>query len=92
MPLTIALQALSLVEKVEPIQVCFTPRLRDQESKRMQDGCKVYMESYVVSNKSCFMITWTILKNHLLEVGLTQNQDHGTPKSHNRSFILFYRM
>jgi hypothetical protein len=25
-------------------------------------------------NGSCFMVTWTIFKNHLLEVGLTQNQ------------------
>ena len=38
----------------------------------MQDGCKVYMVSYIAS---CFMVTWTILKNHLLEVGLTQNQE-----------------
>jgi hypothetical protein len=30
------------------------------------------MDSYVASNGSCFMVTWTILKNHLLEVGLTQ--------------------
>jgi hypothetical protein len=39
----------------------------------MQDGCKVYMVSYVASNVSCFMGTWIISKNHLLEVGLTQN-------------------
>jgi hypothetical protein len=26
-------------------------------------------------NGSCFMVTWTILKNHLLEVGLKQNQE-----------------
>ena len=39
----------------------------------MQDGCKVYMDSYMASNGSCFMVTWTILTNHLLEVGLTQN-------------------
>ena len=38
----------------------------------MQDGCKVYMDSYMASNRSCFMVTWTILKNHLLKVGLTQ--------------------
>ena len=38
----------------------------------MQDGCKVYMDSYMVSNGSCFMVTWTIYKNHLLEVGLRQ--------------------
>jgi hypothetical protein len=39
----------------------------------MQDGCKVYMESYMASNGSCFMVTWIIFENHLLEVGLTQN-------------------
>ena len=41
----------------------------------MQDGCKVYMDSYMASNGSCFMVTWTICKNHLLEVGLTLNQE-----------------
>jgi hypothetical protein len=40
----------------------------------MQDGCQVYMDSYMTSNGSCFMITWTVFKNHLLEAGLTQNQ------------------
>ena len=39
----------------------------------MQDGCKVYMDSYMASNGSCFMVTWIIFKNHLLELGLTQN-------------------
>ena len=38
----------------------------------MQDGCKVYMDSYMASNGSCFVVTWTILESHLLEVGLTQ--------------------
>ena len=41
----------------------------------LQDGCKVYMDSYMASDGSCFMVTWTIFKNHLLEVGLTQNQE-----------------
>ena len=40
----------------------------------MHNGCKVYMGSYMVSNGSCFMVTGTIFKNHLSEVGLTQNQ------------------
>ena len=31
------------------------------------------MDSYVASNVSCFMVTWTIFQNHLLEVGLTRN-------------------
>ena len=41
----------------------------------MQDGCKVYMDSHMASNGSCFTVTWIIFKNHLLEVGLTQNQE-----------------
>jgi hypothetical protein len=40
----------------------------------MEDGCKVYMDSYMASNGSCFMVTWMIIKNHLLEGSLTQNQ------------------
>ena len=39
----------------------------------MQDGCKVYIDSYMASNGSRFMVTWTTFKNHILEVGLTQN-------------------
>jgi hypothetical protein len=41
--------------------------------------CKVYVDSYLASNGSCFMVIWTIFKNlHCfwkpsLEVGLTQN-------------------
>ena len=33
------------------------------------------MDSYMASNGSCFMVTWTIFKNHLLEIGLTQNRE-----------------
>ena len=70
-----ALCALSLVEKAEPVQVHFTLRLRDQLSMRMQDGCKVYTDSCMTSNGSRFRVTWIIFQNHLLEVGLTQNQE-----------------
>jgi hypothetical protein len=35
----------------------------------------VYMDSYMASHGSCFMITWTTFKYHLLEVGLTQNRE-----------------
>jgi len=59
----------------EPVQVRFTLHSRDQRSKWMQNGCKFYMDSYMASNGSCFMVTWIIFKNHLLEVGLTQNQE-----------------
>ena len=41
----------------------------------MQDGCKVYIDSYMASNGLCFMVTWTIFKNYLLEVGLIQNRE-----------------
>ena len=41
----------------------------------MHDGCKVYMDLYMASNETCFMVTWTTFKNHLLEVGLTQNRE-----------------
>jgi hypothetical protein len=34
---------------------------------------KVYVDSYMASNGAGFMVTWIIFKNHLLEVGLTQN-------------------
>jgi hypothetical protein len=34
------------------------------------------MDSYIVSNGSCFIVTWFVFKNHLLKVGLTQNLRH----------------
>jgi hypothetical protein len=74
-PVTITLQALSLVEKPEPVQVRFTLCLRDQRSMWLQDGCKVHMDIFMASNGSCCMVTWIIFKNHLLEVGLTQNRE-----------------
>ena len=67
--MTITLQALSLVEKAELVQVRFTLRLMDQRSMCIQDGCKVY----TALNGSCFMVTWIIFRNYLLEAGLTQN-------------------
>ena len=74
-PGTTTLQALSLVESAEPAQVHFTLRLREQRSMWIQDGCKVYMESYMASNGSCFMVTWSTFKNRLLKVGLTWNRE-----------------
>jgi len=35
---------------------------------------KTLMDSYMALNGLCFMVTWIISKNHLLDVGLTQNQ------------------
>jgi hypothetical protein len=36
---------------------------------------KVYMDSYMALNGSCFMVTWIVFKNHFLEVSQTQNQE-----------------
>jgi hypothetical protein len=41
----------------------------------MQDGCKVYMDSYMAWNGSCFMVILIIFKSHLLEVSPTQNRE-----------------
>ena len=56
------------VEKVELVQVRFTLCLRDQRSMWMQDGCKVYMESYMASNGSCLMVSWTIIWSVLTNI------------------------
>ena len=72
-PVTVILQAFSLVEKAEPVQGRSTSCLRDQRTRWMQDGCKSTWISYMASNGSCFMVTWIVLKYHLLKVGLTQN-------------------
>jgi hypothetical protein len=34
------------------------------------------MDSYMASNKSCFMVIWATFKNHVLEVDLTQNHEN----------------
>jgi hypothetical protein len=79
--------------KAEVVQVRFTLRLRDQRSAWMQDGCRVYMDSYMASNGSCFMVTWIILKNHLFGGrSNTQPGDHGTTNTQHCWFILFYHM
>ena len=40
-------------------------QLRDQRSMWMRDGCEVYINSYMGSNGSCFMVTQSIFTNHL---------------------------
>ena len=57
----------------------------------MQDGCKVYMDSYVASNGSCFTVTWTIFQKpplggrpHIKPLG-----DHGTLNAHNVDLLCF---
>jgi hypothetical protein len=80
-------------KQVEPVQVCFTLRLRDQRSMWMQDGCTVYVDSYMASNGSCFMVTWSVCQNPSLGGRLnTKHGDHGILNAHNCWFILFYHM
>ena len=54
---------------------------------------EVYTDSYMASNGSCFMVTWTDFENQLLKVGLTQNR--GTMalrKLTTISLFLFYHV
>ena len=74
--MTITLQALSLVEKAETVQVRFTLYARGTKGVReCKMDVKVYTDSYMELNRSCFMVIWIIFKNHLLKVGQTQNQE-----------------
>ena len=92
-PVTIPLQALSLVEKVEPVQVRFTLRLRDQQSMWMQDECKVYMGFLHI-------IRWIMFHGHLnyfqkLPLEGRPNpkpRHHGTPNTYNRWLVMFYHV
>ena len=49
----------------------------------MQDGCKVYMDPYMASNESCFMVTWIIFKTTSGLGGRpnTKPGDHCTPNA-----------
>ena len=74
-PVTSTLQALSLVEKAELVQVRLTLRLKDQWSMWMQDGGKVYMSHIWHRMDHVSRSLGLSFKNHLLEVGLTQNRE-----------------
>ena len=89
-PKTITLQALSLVEKVEPIQVHFTLRLRDQQSMWMQGGCKSlhgFLHGIMFhGHLDCFQ------NPPLGGRPNTKPEDHGTLNAHNYWFIIFYHV
>jgi hypothetical protein len=62
---TITVQALSLVGKAGPVQVHFTLRLEGGTNgvcECKMDG-EVYVDSYMASIGSCFMVIWTVFKN-----------------------------
>ena len=61
----------------------------------MQDGCNVYMDSYMALNGSCFVVTWIISCFMFQKPPFggrpnTNRGDHGTMSAHNPCFILFY--
>ena len=94
-PVTGTLQALSLVENAEPVQVrFFTLCLRDQRSMWMQDGRKRL-------HGLLHGIEWIMLHGHLDSfqkpfLGGRPNTkslgDHGTPNADNSWFMLFYHV
>jgi hypothetical protein len=55
----------------------------------MQDGCKVYMDCYMASNGSWFMVTWIIFQKP--SFGGRPNTkplgDHGIPNARDHRFI-----
>lgn len=67
--MTIASQEISLVEKAETVQGCFTlegESLRAQPNKNEQ---KVYVNSYMANYGSCFVVCENLRHAHLEEVG-----------------------
>ena len=59
---------------MEPVQVQSSQNARGTTGVgECKMDVKSYMDSYMASNGLCFMVTGTVSKNHLLEVGLTQN-------------------
>jgi hypothetical protein len=88
------LQALSLVEKVEPVHIrYFTLRLRDQRSMWMQDGDKSlhgFLHSIEWIMFHCYLDCFQ--KPPLGGRPSTKLGDHGTPIAHNHWFILIYHV
>ena len=50
------------------------------------------MDSYVAWNESCFKVTWTIFKTHLLEVGLLQHRKTMALQNLTAVHLLYYIM
>ena len=93
-PMTmITLHALPLVEKAEPVQVRFTQHLRDLWSMWMQDGCKVYLDTYMASSGSWSRGQVDNFQNPPRRGRPnTKPGYHGTLNAHNRWFIIFYHV
>ena len=83
---------LHLVEKAELVQVCFRLRLRDQQSMWMQEMDVKSTWIYMASNGSCFIVTWTTFKKHLLEVDLTKNLETMALRIHTIVNLFYFMM
>ena len=93
-PMTNYLQALSLVEKAEPVQVHFTLRSRDQRSINVKARWMWSLHGFLRG------IEWIMFRGHLvyfqkLPLGgklNTKPGDHRTPNTEDCWFILFYHV
>jgi hypothetical protein len=78
-PVTITLQALSLVEMAEPVQVRFTLRLREQTEYVKVCECKSDLESTSIPTRHQMdHVSWSFglfTKITSWKVGLTQNRE-----------------
>ena len=87
--MTITLQALSLVEKVEPVQLRrFTLRLREYVTEYVSECTMDVKCTWIPTWHRMDHVSWSFgffFKTRFLEVGLTQKPgDHGTPKADDR--------
>jgi hypothetical protein len=48
--------------------------------------------SYMASNGSSFMVTWTSFKNHLLEIGLAQNWETMALRTLTTVYLFYFIM
>ena len=76
--MTITLQAPSLVEKTEPVQVRFTLHWRDRHSKY----------AWIPAWHQMDHVSWSLGLSSKTTSWNTKAGDHGTPNTHNRWFTL----
>ena len=91
-----SLQAVSLVEKTEPVQVRASHYAWGINGvcECKMDVKSTWMDLYMVSNGSCFMVTWTIFQKSPLggRPNTKPPGDHGTLNVRNCWFVLFYHV
>ena len=73
--MAITLPTLSLVKRQSQSKFASHYAGGTDEVSECKMDVNVYMNSYMASNGSYVMVTWTSFKNHLLEAGVTQNRE-----------------